>query len=180
MIKLLFFAIWFWVIVTTVGAVEITSSAFNNGELIPSKYACNEENGENISPPLAWSGFPVNTKSLVLIVEDPDAPGGVVDHWIVFNIPTETTGFVENIGDYPEGAAGGQNWAGNDSYTGPCPPDKEHRYFFKIYALDSKLALKAGVTKVEVLKAMQGHILEENELMGRYDKPRNKELSPKK
>lgn len=153
-------------------AMEITSSAFTNGGSMGPQYTCN---GKNISPPLQWSGFPAKTKSFVLIVEDPDAPQGVVDHWIVFNIPAAVSSLGENIKDYPKGALGGKNFKGDIGYMGPCPPDKEHRYFFTIYALDSELKLKAGARKVEVLEAMQKHILEAAALIGRYDQPSKKE-----
>lgn len=148
--------------------MKIKSSAFKHEGLIPVKYSCN---GDDISPPLAWSEVPKNTQSLVLILDDPDAPVGTWDHWILFNIPPTTTKLPENIHDFPEDIRFGQNsWKRND-YGGPCPPDKEHRYFFKLYALDTKLDLKNGAKKSIVLAAMKGHILAEAELMGRYDQP---------
>lgn len=147
-------------------AMEIKSSAFTNGGMIPPQYTCN---GKDLSPPLEWSGFSEKTKSFVLIVEDPDAPHGVVDHWVVFNIPKTLTRLAEGVKNSPEGALGGKNFKGNNGYMGPCPPDREHRYFFTLYALDSELTLKAGATKTEVLEAMQKHILEAAALIGRYD-----------
>ncbi|OAI50126.1 hypothetical protein AYO37_00395 [Opitutia bacterium SCGC AG-212-L18] len=149
--------------------MELTSSAFSNGGLIPAKYTCN---GENVSPPIQWSGAPDKTKSFALLMDDPDAPMGTVDHWVVFNIPASTTVFPEGITDYPEGVQLGRNYATKNSYAGPCPPDKEHRYFLKLYALDAILDLKAGVSKTNVISAMKGHVLAKAELMGRYDQPR--------
>lgn len=165
---LLFFLLSFSILMTLkVTAIGIQSSAFSDGELIPVQYTCD---GENISPPLEWSGFPKETKSFVLIVEDPDAPSGIVDHWIVYNLPVDVTSLAENIQDYPQNALGGQNYKGSTTYAGPCPPDKIHRYFFKIYALSSMLQLEAGATKMQVLAAMEGHVLDEAELVGKYDR----------
>ncbi|MBI2102709.1 YbhB/YbcL family Raf kinase inhibitor-like protein [Candidatus Woesearchaeota archaeon] len=152
--------------------MKLTSPAFEaNGE-IPSKYTCD---GSNISIPLTFEDVPKNAKSLVLIMDDPDIPEvakrnfniDVWDHWIVFNIPAETT-------EIPEGKmrAGvlGKNTRGNNTYGGPCPPDREHRYFFKLYALDTMLNLKEGATKKDVEMAMEGHIVARAELMGRYER----------
>lgn len=149
--------------------MELTSSAFSNGGLIPAKYTCN---GENVSPSIQWSGAPDGTKSFALLMDDPDAPMGIFDHWVVFNIPASTTVFSEGITDYPEGVQLGRNSAKKNGYMGPCPPDKEHRYFFKLYALDTMLDLKEGVSKTNVISAMKGHVLAEAQLMGRYDQPR--------
>lgn len=150
-------------------AMEIKSSAFNHEGLIPPKYTCN---GEDISLPLEWSGVPEGTHSLVMICDDPDAPMGTWDHWILFNLPVTTSGLAEAVKDFPNGTGFGQNSWGNNSYGGPCPPDKEHRYYFKLYALDTVLNLEDGVTKAAVISAMDGHILAEAVLMGRYDQPR--------
>jgi Raf kinase inhibitor-like YbhB/YbcL family protein len=141
--------------------MKITSSAFKEGGIIPSLYTCE---GKNIPPPLTFAEIPPQAKSLVLIMDDPDVPtylrpDGMYDHWIVFNIPPNSqTGTM------------GKNTAGQNKYTGPCPPDREHRYFFKLYALDKMLSLSAGATKKEVEKAMEGHILAQAQLMARYEK----------
>lgn len=168
--KLFALCISFILLTPTIIAMEITSSAFSNEGLIPAKYTCN---GNNISPPLEWGGVPDKTKSLALIMDDPDAPMGTYDHWVVFNIPPTTTGFAEAVTGYPEGTQLGLNSSKKAAYTGPCPPDKIHRYFFKLYALDVLLDLKTGASKANVLSAMKGHILGEAQLMGRYDQPRN-------
>ncbi len=167
--KYLLYIVCYILATLQLAALEITSSAFEEGKTIPKKYTCD---GENVSPPLQWSGFPKKTKSFALIVEDPDAPSGTVDHWILYNIPLDVNSLSENIQDYPKGTLGGKNFKGSTTYSGPCPPDKEHRYFFKIYALDSKLDLKEGATKQELLSAMekQKHILEQAQLIGRYNK----------
>lgn len=148
--------------------MKLKSSAFKHESLIPIKYTCN---GDDISPPLAWSDLPENTVSLVLICDDPDAPMGTWDHWILFNIPPSLKGFEENIEEFhPDVRFGRNSWKRND-YGGPCPPDREHRYYFTLYALDKKLSLKNGVTKHEVITAMHGHILDETVLLGRYNQP---------
>jgi len=140
----------------------IHSPAFQNGQRIPSKYTCD---GDDVPPPLALENIPQYTVSLVLIVDDPDAPSGTWDHWILFNIPKDTTRIAEDIAQ--TGTHGKTSW-GNTSYGGPCPPHSTHRYFFKIYALDTNLRLPEGSTKEEVLEAMKGHILKQSELMGTY------------
>jgi Raf kinase inhibitor-like YbhB/YbcL family protein len=148
-------------------AFILESSAFKQGELIPYKYTCD---GDDISPSLAWKNTPSNTQSFVLIMDDPDAPMGTWDHWLVFNIPANINQFDEQIHSYPTGTQQGKNsWNRND-YGGPCPPDRLHRYFFRLYALDTSLSLKDGVTKRQILDAMQGHILATAELMGKYDR----------
>lgn len=149
--------------------MELTSPAFKEGGKIPSKFTCE---GENINPELRFGGIPQNAKALVLIIDDPDVPEFVRkekmwDHWVVFNIPPSTTVIPENT--QPKGTAG-KNTGGGLDYMGPCPPDREHRYFFKLYALDQKLDLPAGATKHEVEKAMQGHIIATSQLMGLYEK----------
>jgi len=146
----------------------LTSEVFLEGEPIPSKYACN---GDDISPPLAWSGAPDNTNVFVLIMDDPDAPVGIWVHWVLFNIPGNET--VLGVGlpadaELPDGSQQGTNSWGRVGYGGPCPPSGVHRYFFKLYALDAPLALDESATKEEVLAAMEGHILLETELMGTY------------
>ena len=145
--------------------IIVRSPAFNNEELIPSKYTCDEE---NISPPLAIDNIPENTVSLVLMMDDPDATNGETwDHWIAFNIPKDNTRIGE--GDEPKGVSGNNSWNKTD-YGGPCPPvgSGAHRYFFKVYALDSSLRLQKGATKHEIEEAMKGHIISTGELMGKY------------
>lgn len=149
--------------------MKLTSSAFVQGEKIPSKYTCD---GDNINPPLEITGVPHEAQSLVLIAEDPDVPknlreDGMWDHWVVFNIPPDTAAIAEN--SEPAGTPGlGTN--GKTGYAGPCPPDREHRYFFKLFALDTQLDLPEKSTKAEVENAMPGHVLSHAELMGTYER----------
>ncbi|MEO0255192.1 MAG: YbhB/YbcL family Raf kinase inhibitor-like protein [candidate division WOR-3 bacterium] len=148
--------------------IIIKSSEFGYGEMIPVKYTCD---GENISPPLEWEKIPEETKSFVLICDDPDAPMGTWDHWILFNIPKDVKKLspgIQPLEKLENGAIHGKNSWGKLGYGGPCPPYGTHRYFFKIYALDTILDLKPGATKKEVLKAMEGHIIGYGELMGKY------------
>jgi Raf kinase inhibitor-like YbhB/YbcL family protein len=147
--------------------MKLTSSAFANGEKIPSKFTCD---GSNINPELFITEVPSEAKSLVLIMDDPDVPAYVRkdcmwDHWVVFNIPPHIGHIPENC--HPPGITG-NNTGGEANYQGPCPPDREHRYFFKLYALDTSLTLSKGATKKQVEEAMQGHILARTELIGRY------------
>ncbi len=149
--------------------MKISSPIFQDQTLIPGKYTCD---GENINPTLRINDVPTGAVSLVLIMDDPDVPeyvrkDGVWDHWVVFNIPPETSEIPE--GSEPQGVAG-QGTAGNTKYHGPCPPDGKHRYFFKLYALDTRLELRAGASKREVLEAMRGHVLSEATLIGYYDR----------
>ena len=147
--------------------MKLKSSVFENNGKIPSEYTCDSE---NVNPPLIISEVPDNAKSLVLIMDDPDAlkPAGKVwDHWIVFNIPVETKEVLENT--EPEGVQGMTSF-GKTGYGGPCPPDAEHRYFFKLYALDTELDLPHGSEKKEVETAMQEHIIEQTELVGKYER----------
>lgn len=149
--------------------MKLTSSAFKHNENIPAKYTCE---GQDISPPLTIKDIPAEAKSLTLIMDDPDAikPAGKVwDHWIVWNISVNSTEIPE--GKEPQGVHG-KGTGGNLDYHGPCPPDAEHRYYFKLYALDIKLNLPEGATKAEVEKAMKDHILAKAELMGKYEKKR--------
>lgn len=155
----------------------VTSSSFTQGGKIPAKYTCN---GEGVSPQLAWSGIPKEAVSLVLVCEDPDAPMGTWDHWVLFNIPPTTRSLEEGIRQMPVGVKVGKNGNNRNEYQGPCPPDKEHRYFFRLYALDSKLPLQDGVSKKEVLHAMENHILAQAELVGTYEQPSDKMQKPKK
>lgn len=140
--------------------MQITSPVFKNNEYIPAKYTCE---GEDINPALVISDIPKEAKSLALIMDDPDAPIGVWVHWVVFDIPV-VSGIEEN--SLP-GKLGITN-SGRREYHGPCPPSGTHRYFFKIYALDTQLNLKEGISKGQLEKAMQGHILAKAELIGLY------------
>lgn len=142
---------------------HLLSKAFKEHQPIPLEYGCY---GENISPPLEWGDAPLETKSFVLIVDDPDAPSKVWTHWVVYNIPADTRECKE--GKPPNGASEGVNDFGNIGYGGPCPPSGVHRYYFKLYALNQPLELGQGATKQEVEKAMQTHILKETQLMGTY------------
>lgn len=147
--------------------MKLTSSAFTDKGNIPAKYTCD---GTNINPPLHISDVPSTAKSLVLILEDPDVPktihpNGMWDHWIVFNIPPNTQDIKE--GQAPAGKYGVGS-AGSEKYQGPCPPDKAHRYFFKLFALDTLLSLPEKATKQQVQQAMQGHIVAKTELVGMY------------
>ncbi len=149
--------------------LHLRSPAFENKGRIPKKYTAD---GEDISPPLEWDKPPSNTKSLVIICDDPDAPVGVWDHWILFNIPPTTTSLPEGIpqkAELDKGMKHGRNSWGRSAYGGPSPPPgKPHRYFFKIYALDVKLNLPHGTPKKKILQSMEGHILATGELMGTY------------
>jgi len=151
-------------------AITITSTAFTEGSMIPQDYTCD---GEDISPPLAWSGVPDGTKSLALICDDPDAPMGTWVHWVLFNMPAHIMELPAKIS--PEkiiqsGAKHGINDFRKSGYGGPCPPGGTHRYYFKLYALDTEINLEAGITKAQLLKTMEGHILTEGQLMGRYSR----------
>ena len=142
--------------------MKLTSSAFQHNAQIPSEFTCD---GSDLSPPLSISDVPANAKSLVLISDDPDAPVGTWDHWVVFNIPASTKEIPK--GAEPKGNGGKNSW-GRTDYGGPCPPSGTHRYFFKLYALDTILNLPQGATKKDIENAMQGHIIAKTELMGTY------------
>ena len=142
--------------------MKLTSPAFTHNGAIPSEYTCD---GADLSPPLAISDVPSNAKSLVLIMDDPDAPVGIWDHWIVFNIPTSTKQIGK--GNEPDGVAGRNSW-GRTGYGGPCPPSGTHRYFFKLYALDTMLNLPQGATKKDLEKSIQGHVVAQAQLVGLY------------
>ncbi|HKY55007.1 MAG TPA: YbhB/YbcL family Raf kinase inhibitor-like protein [Anaerolineales bacterium] len=146
-------------------SIQLTSDAFANGQSIPAKYTCK---GKNISPALAWTEPPAGTQSLALIMDDPDAPSGTWVHWVLFNIPVGTRNLQEGLS--ASGISIGKNSWGDMRYGGPCPPSGTHRYFFKLYALDSNLSLSPGATKDQLLKAMDGHILAQSELMGTFSK----------
>lgn len=148
--------------------LTIKSSAFHEGDMIPQKYSCD---GADISPPVAWEGTPANAKSLALISDDPDAPMGTWVHWVIYNIPPSVKGLPENVPPtktLENGAQQGTNDFRKIGYGGPCPPRGIHRYYFKLYALDKVLEGGPGMTKAQLLKAMEGHILAQGQLMGRY------------
>jgi hypothetical protein len=148
--------------------IKIESPAFGDNEMIPSKYTCD---GANVSPPLKWSGVPSNTKSLALICDDPDAPMGTWVHWVVYNIPPSAKEFTENFflaGKPDKSILQGVNDFRKASYGGPCPPSGVHRYHFKVYALDTILELKPGATKQQLLFEIEGHLLGQGQLTGKY------------
>lgn len=152
----------------------LTSPAFEHGGAIPRRYTCD---GDDISPPLEWSGVPAGTKSLALVIEDPDAPDPAAPkrvwvHWLLYNLPPGCTGLAEGAGggDLPAGTLEGLNDWKKLGYGGPCPPIGRHRYFFKLYALDRELPDLGGPTKQKMQKAFQGHVLAEAELVGTYEK----------
>lgn len=149
-------------------SIKVLSSAFQNGEFIPAKYTCD---GANISPPLSWSGIPEGAKTLALIADDPDAHGHTFVHLVIYNIPAHQKELPEGVTptrNIPEEVLMGTNDFGHIGYGGPCPPPGTHRYFFKLYALNSAIHLEAGATKDQLLKAMEKHLLGQGELMGRY------------
>jgi Raf kinase inhibitor-like YbhB/YbcL family protein len=145
------------------GAMKISSPAFQENGKIPKEYTCDGQNG---NPPLHFDGIPLKTQSLALIVDDPDAPAGVWTHWVMWNINRETRDIAGKA--VPKGALEGVNSFKKSVYGGPCPPSGSHRYFFKLYALDTQLRLQPGATKSDLLKAMKGHVIAEAETMGRY------------
>jgi Raf kinase inhibitor-like YbhB/YbcL family protein len=144
-------------------SIQVSSTAFREGENIPRLYTCDDR---NVSPPLAWTGVPANTMSLALIMDDPDAPAGTWVHWVLFNLPNNTTSLAQGNNG---GGTEGKNDFNKIGYGGPCPPrGSNHRYFIKVYALDIQLSLKTAVTKAQLENAMKGHILAQGQLMGRY------------
>jgi Raf kinase inhibitor-like YbhB/YbcL family protein len=148
--------------------IKVSSPAFEEGGMIPRKYTCD---GADVSPALAWTGIPDGAKTIALISDDPDCPTGTWVHWVLFNLPASRQELAEAVPpnkELPGGAKQGRNDFGRIGYGGPCPPGGTHRYFFRLYALDSELNPAAGATKADLLKAMQGHILAEGQLMGRY------------
>ena len=151
--------------------ITLTSSAFSGGKPIPTKYTCD---GADVSPPLQWRGVPEGAKSLALICDDPDAPAGTWVHWVLYDLPATTTELAEKApttDTLTTGAKQGVNDFKRTGYGGPCPPPgKPHRYFFKLYALDTTTALKPRASKDDVLRAMKGHVLAEGELMGTYQR----------
>jgi Raf kinase inhibitor-like YbhB/YbcL family protein len=150
--------------------LEISSPAFREGEMIPKRFTCQ---GKDVSPPLKIAPSVKGSVSLVLIMDDPDAPRGTWVHWVLFNLPSDAREIPEAIPArpiLPNGAMHGANSWGNRriGYGGPCPPSGTHRYYFKVYALDAKLNLRPGATIAQVEKAMKGHVMAEGQLMGRY------------
>jgi Raf kinase inhibitor-like YbhB/YbcL family protein len=147
----------------------ITSTSFPNSGDIPTKYTCD---GADLSPELSWTGTPAGTQTFALIADDPDAPVGTWTHWVLFNLPASVGNLPENVSkvdELPGGGRQGRNDFHRIGYGGPCPPaGKPHRYFFKLYALDRQLDLKAGCTRAELEEAMRGHILGQAEWMGKY------------
>jgi Raf kinase inhibitor-like YbhB/YbcL family protein len=145
--------------------MKLTSNSFVSGEIMPVQFTCD---GTNIPPHLHWDEIPAGTQSFVLIVDDPDAPGGTWDHWLLYNIPAEVHTLPEAIQEPPLGSQVGKNSWRKMEYGGPCPPSGQHRYFFRVYALDTKLELEDGVTKDILQQEMRGHILAEAEIMAKY------------
>ena len=150
-------------------AFALQSSAFEAGGEIPAKYTCS---GADVSPQLSWSEVPEGTQALALIVDDPDAPSGTFTHWVLYSLGPKEKELRENLPkteQLPNGALQGRNDFRRTGYGGPCPPPgKPHRYFFKLFALNTKVNLKAGATKSELEAAMKGHILAQAELMGKF------------
>ena len=150
--------------------ITLTSTAFVDSGMIPVDYTCD---GRNVSPPMAWTNVPAGTKSLALICDDPDAPMGTWVHWVLFNIPPKVHELSRDIPPdkvLTNGTKQGITDFRRIGYGGPCPPGGTHRYFFRIYALDTELMQEPGITKAELLKAMKDHILAEGQLMGRYNR----------
>jgi len=150
-------------------ALALTTTAFSIGGEIPKKYTCD---GADLSPALFWTDMPAGTQSLALIADDPDAPAGTWTHWVIWNIPAKRTGLAENVlktETLADGTRQGRNDFRRIGYGGPCPPaGKPHRYFFRLYALDNKLDLRAGSSRAELERAMSGHVLSQAEVMGKY------------
>jgi Raf kinase inhibitor-like YbhB/YbcL family protein len=150
--------------------MKISSRAFKEFEIMPAKYTCQ---GQDISPPLSFSDVPAHTRSLALILVDPDAPSGKFVHWVIYNIPSETMELEENIkktAKLTDGTMQGLNDFGRIGYGGPCPPFGTHRYYFKLYALDTLLNLKPGVKETDLLKVLFHHNIAEAHFMGKYSK----------
>lgn len=150
--------------------MKLESTAFIANGMIPFLHTCD---GQDISPPLSWDAPPTGTQSLALIVDDPDAPGRIFVHWVLYDIPPETRQLPQAVAateTLQNGGTQGKNDFGNLGYGGPCPPSGLHRYFFKLYALDRELGLQSGATKAQLEAAMSGHILASAELIGRYSR----------
>ena len=149
-------------------SIQITSSAFKHEGMIPARFTCD---GEDISPPLKWENLPQSTQSIAIIADDPDAPMGTFVHWVLYNLPANTRQLPEAVPAkevLDDGAVQGKTDFGRFGYGGPCPPSGTHRYFFKIYALDKRLEIVGIADKSRLLNAMQGHIVGQGELMGKY------------
>lgn len=149
---------------------QMTSAAFAQGGVIPRQYTCD---GQDISPPLQWAEPPTGRRSFALIGDDPDAPAGTWVHWVLYNLPASARSLPEALpatAELPDGSRHGQNSWRRLDYGGPCPPSGTHRYFFRLYALNSVLDIKSGANKQQLLKAMEGHILGQAELMGMYSR----------
>mgnify|MGYP006285152557 CR=1 FL=1 len=150
--------------------MKLRSNAFSEGSAIPKQYSCD---GQDISPPLQWQDVPAGTETFVLIADDPDAPVGTWVHWVIYDIPERARELQEN---YPkqevdsDGSKQGVNDFKKIGYGGPCPPGGAHRYYFKLYALDTSLDAEAGLSKNEILKRMENHVLDEAQLMGSYSR----------
>ncbi|HUD43944.1 MAG TPA: YbhB/YbcL family Raf kinase inhibitor-like protein [Patescibacteria group bacterium] len=145
--------------------MKIVSSAFTNNQVIPTVFSCH---GDNINPPLMFEDVPQNAKSLALIVDDPDAPGGTFVHWVLYNILPTEKGIGQGVSF--DNAKEGLNGTGKPGYTGPCPPSGTHHYHFKLYALDEMLEIEGVVDKVTLTKAMEGHIIAQSKLIGLFSK----------
>jgi Raf kinase inhibitor-like YbhB/YbcL family protein len=149
--------------------IDVTSTAFQEGQPIPAQYTAD---GKDVSPPLSWGGVPAGTRSLALLCEDPDAPRGTWSHWVLFNLPADAGGLPEGVppeAKLSNGATQGTNDFRKVGYGGPSPPPgKPHRYFFKLYALDTTLSLPPSTTRQQLQGAAQGHVLGEGQLMGTY------------
>jgi len=146
-----------------VSSMRIKSFEFENNGFIPRQFSCD---GENVPPVLVFENIPSNAKSLALIVDDPDAPGGTFTHWLVWNIPPTVYELSKNNVNFPQGVTD----FGKIGYGGPCPPSGTHRYFFKLFALDTVLNLEQGASRKQLEQAMQGHIIEKAELIGKYNR----------
>ena len=148
--------------------IKISSSAFEDGGMIPAKYTCD---GADVSPPLKWEAVPEGTQSIAIICDDPDAPMGTFVHWVLFNLPGQRRDLAEKFPDdetLANGTRQGISDFGRTGYGGPCPPSGTHRYFFKIYALDTEIEMVSIADKADLLEAMEGHILGEGQLVGKY------------
>ncbi len=148
--------------------IKISSDAFEDGGMIPAKHTCD---GADVSPPLKWEAVPEGTQSIAIICDDPDAPMGTFVHWVLFNLPGATRELAEEFPDdetLADGTRQGISDFGRTGYGGPCPPSGTHRYFFKIYALDTKIEMVSIADKADLLEAMEGHILGEGQLVGKY------------
>lgn len=150
-------------------AFQITTTAFRDGGSIPKKFTCD---GPDVSPALSWTDPPSGTRSLAIIADDPDAPGGIWVHWVLYDLPPETRQLPEGVAkdpQLPNGAQQGRNDFGKIGYNGPCPPrGATHRYFFKLYALNARTGLRTGATKAELERAIKGHIVAQAQLIGKF------------